>query len=390
MTPSESATATIVIIGGGVMGVSAAFHLAEAGVSPIIVLDKGDLGGGSTTKAAGGVRAQFSDPINIALGLRGLAAFENFATRPGYPIDLHQPGYLFLLTSPEQVHDYEQAIDLQRSMGVATELLSPQQAQKLSPSISIDRVLAAAFHPRDGYCSPDSVVQGYASAARRLGVTFRTHEEVTDIITDDGAITAVVTDRGTIHTSTVICAAGAWSKAIGSMAGVPLPVEALRRQILVTEPLPAPLEHLFPATMPMTIDAATTFYFHREGPGVLLGMSFRDEKLGLQFDYSDEWMPSLVAAMEDRCPALLDVGIAHRWAGLYEVTPDHNALVGESADVSRFLYACGFSGHGFLQGPAIGEVLRDLYLGHDPVVDIAPFRADRFAHGTHRREVHIV
>lgn len=390
MTTAIPTTASIVIIGGGVMGTSTAFHLAEAGVSNIVLVEQGELGGGSTTKAAGGVRAQFSDPINVALGLRGLDAFENFATRPGYPIDLHQPGYLFLLTSQEQVRDYEQAIALQRSMGVSTRLLSPQEAQELSPAISLDGVLAAAFHARDGYCSPDSVVQGYASAARRLGVTFRTHTEVTDIVTEGDTITAVVTDHGPIETSTVICTAGAWSRAIGAMAGVSLPVEALRRQILITEPLPDHLESLFPRTTPMTIDAATTFYFHREGPGVLLGMSFHDEKPGFALDYSEAWMPSLVAAIEDRCPALLDVGIAHRWAGLYEVTPDHNALVGESPNVSRFLYACGFSGHGFLQGPAIGEVLRDLYLGRDPVVDVAPFQADRFAHGAHRREVHIV
>lgn len=390
MTTAIPTTASVVIIGGGVMGTSTAFHLAEAGVSNIVLVEQGELGGGSTTKAAGGVRAQFSDPINIALGLRGLNAFEKFATRPGYPIDLHQPGYLFLLTSSEQVRDYESAITLQQSMGVMTELLSPEAARKLSPSISLDGVLAAAFHPRDGYCSPDSVVQGYAGAARHMGVTILTHTRVTGISCEDGVITAVNTERGQIATSTVVSTAGAWSKDVGDFVNVELPVQALRRQILVTEALPGHLESLFPRTMPMTIDAATTFYFHREGPGVLLGMSYQQEQPGFNLDYSEAWLPSLVAAMEDRCPALLDLGIAHRWAGLYEVTPDHNALVGESPDVSRFLYACGFSGHGFLQGPAIGEVLRDIYLGVDPVVDVAAFRADRFERGAHRREVHIV
>lgn len=145
-----------------------------------------------------------------------------------------------------------------------------------------------------------------------------------------------------------------------------------------------------PESMPMTIDAASTFYFHREGPGVLLGMSYQAEQPGFRWNYSEEWLPDLVAAMEARCPALLDVGVAHRWTGMYEVTPDHNALVGESSVVSRFLYATGFSGHGFLQGPAIGEVVRDLYLGVEPVVDVAPFTAERFVDGGLRGEVNIV
>jgi sarcosine oxidase subunit beta len=174
------------------------------------------------------------------------------------------------------------------------------------------------------------------------------------------------------------------------MAGVDLPVVPLRRQILITEPLDDATRSLMPETMPMTIDAATTFYFHREGPGVLLGMSFQSEEAGFRWDYSEEWLPDLVEAMEARCPALLDVGVAHRWTGMYEVTPDHNALVGESSEVSRFLYATGFSGHGFLQGPAIGEVVRDLYLGVEPVVDVSPFTAERFADGGLRGEVNIV
>jgi sarcosine oxidase subunit beta len=142
--------------------------------------------------------------------------------------------------------------------------------------------------------------------------------------------------------------------------------------------------------MPMTIDASTTFYLHREGPGILLGMSYQAEQPGFTEEYSEEWLPDLMEAIEQRCPDLLDVGIAHRWVGLYEVTPDHNALVGEAPDVSRFLYAAGFSGHGFLQGPAIGEVIRDLYLGVEPFIDVSPFAADRFATGTFRGEVNIV
>ena len=165
------------------------------------------------------------------------------------------------------------------------------------------------------------------------------------------------------------------------MVGIDLPIEPLRRQILITEPLSEEQAALFPAGMPMTIDAATTFYLHREGPAILLGMSYRAEEPGFREDYSDAWLPDLTDAIEQRCPDLLDVGIAHQWVGFYEVTPDHNALVGESAEVSRFLYAAGFSGHGFLMGPAVGEVVRDLYLGREPVVDVSSLTAERFASG---------
>ena len=382
--------AGVVVIGGGIMGTSIAFHLAEAGVSDILLLEQSDLGSGSTCKAAGGVRAQFSDPVNIALGLRGLDAFEDFPNRPGQEIDLHQPGYLFLLTDLDQVAVYEQSVAVQNAMGVPSRIISAEEAKVLAPAIDITGVLAAAYHQRDGYCSPESVVLGYASGARRYGATVRTGVTVTGIDVVDGTITAVRTDQGSVRTSTVVCAAGAWSQTVGAMAGVDLPVIPLRRQILITEPLDDATSALMPESMPVTIDAASTFYFHREGPGVLLGMSYQAEQPGFREDYSEEWLPDLVAAMEARCPTLLDVGVAHRWTGMYEVTPDHNALVGESTTVSRFLYATGFSGHGFLQGPAIGEVMRDVYLGVEPVIDVAPFTAERFAEGGLRGEVNIV
>lgn len=382
--------ASVVVIGGGSMGTSIAFHLAEAGVPGVLLLEQGELGSGSTCKAAGGVRAQFSDPINIDLGRRGLSAFEDFPTRPGQDIDLRQPGYLFLLTSDEQVAVYEESAALQNAMGVPTRIITTDEIARLNPLVDLDGVLAGSFHARDGYCSPESVTLGYATGARRFGATIRTHVTVTDILTSGGEITAVVTDRGTVRTSAVVCAAGAWSREIGAMAGVDLPVEPLRRQILITEPLPEELSPLVTHATPMTIDAASTFYFHREGPGILLGMSYRDEVPGFQWNYSEDWLPDLMTAMDRVAPALLDVGVAHRWVGMYEVTPDHNALLGETADRSRFLYACGFSGHGFLQSPAVGEVMRDLYLGHPSDIDVSGFDATRFAAGLTRGEVNIV
>lgn len=377
------------------MGVSVAFHLAEAGVPDVLLVERDQLGSGSTSKAAGGVRAQFSDALNIALGARSLEAFERFRERPGGAIDLHRVGYLFLLTRRRDVAAYEASVALQNEMGVPSRMLEPAEASMLAPIVRRKGVLAAAFHAGDGFCTPEGVVSGYAAGARRHGATLLTGVEVTGVETASSSsgpatITAVVTSAGTVRTSTVICCAGAWSARLGDLVGVRLPVTPLRRQILVTEPLPEFLAALAPPTMPMTIDVRSTFYLHREGPGMLLGMSYRDERPGYSTELSEDWLPDLTAAIEKRAPRLLTVGVAHGWAGLYENTPDHNALIGEAPGVARFLYATGFSGHGFLQGPAVGEVLRDLYLGREPFVDVSPLSATRFADGAARPERNIV
>ena len=378
--------ASVIIVGGGVIGTSIAFHLAEAGVTDVLLLDRGELGGGSTCRAAGGVRAQFSDELNIALGARSLAAFARFGERPGQEIDLHRVGYLVLLSTPEQVAAFERDVKLQNELGISSRMIDPGEARRLSPLIDTDGVLAAAFSPDDGHCTPESVVLGYATAARRLGAVLRTGADVLDLKREGDRVSAVVTDQGTISADTVICAAGPWSAAIGGMAGVELPVQPLRRQVMFTEAMPD-----LPPVVPFTIDFATTFYFHREGRGLLLGMSDPDQEPGFHLDYSEDWLPRLGRAIETRAPHLLDVGLTPGWAGLYEVTPDHNALLGRSAETSNFLYATGFSGHGFLQAPAVGEVMRDLCLDRAPFVDVGPLSARRFADGAETRpETHIV
>ncbi len=372
-------------MGGGVMGTSIAFHLAEAGVRDVVLVERAGLGSGSTCKAAGGVRAQFSDALNIELGARSLAAFGRFGERPGQEIDLHRVGYLFLLATADQVTTFEASVALQNSLGVPSRLIDPAEAARLSPLISTDGLLAAAYSPDDGHCTPESVVLGYATAARRLGATLLIGCDVTGVEVAGGAIEAVVTSAGTIRTSTVICAAGAWSAAVAEMAGTFLPVVPYRRQILFTEPVAS-----LPPRMPMTIDFATTFYFHGEGQGLLLGMSDPDEEPGFDLELSDAWLPRLTEAMQLRAPSILDMGITSGWAGLYEVTPDHNALIGEIMGISRFLYATGFSGHGFLQAPAIGEVVRDLVLGEQPFVDVSPLSVERFAADRSRPEINLV
>ncbi|MEV0936671.1 FAD-binding oxidoreductase [Streptomyces phaeochromogenes] len=377
--------AGVVVIGGGVMGTSIAYHLARAGVPDVVLVERDELASGSTSRAAGGVRAQFSDELNIQLGARSLEAFARFGEETGHDIGLHRVGYLFLLSTPEEVEAFEAGVRLQNGLGVPSRMLDPAEARRLSPLITTDGLLAAAFSPDDGHCTPEAVVHGYAAAARRHGVEVVRHCEVTGIETRGDDITAVVTDLGRIGTSAVVCAAGAWSRAVGAMAGVDLPVEPLRRQIAVTEPVPD-----LPPDLPMTIDFTSSLYFHTEGPGLLVGMSDPDETTGFATETHDRWIPRLCEAMEHRAPALLDLRRTGGWAGLYEITPDHNALIGEASSVSRFLYATGFSGHGFLQGPAVGEVVRDLFLGHDPFVDITPLRAERFAADALRPEVNCV
>lgn len=386
MIPSQ---ADIVVIGGGVIGLATAYHLAAAGHGSVLLLEKSSFGSGSTCRSAGGVRAQFSDEINIRLGQRGLRVFERFEELLGQQIDFHQVGYLFLLDNAEDVATFERSVALQNSLGVPSQMISPAEAQRISPLISTDGLLAAAFSPEDGHCDPASVCQGYAAGARRHGATLIAGCAVTGALVDRSGpaprIRGVVTEAGVVETERVVIATGAWSREVGQWFGVDLPVEPLRRQILVTEPVP----DLRPDT-PMTIDFGSTLYFHNEGPGLLMGMSDPHATPGFRLAVDDAWMPGLVEALGRRAPGLADVGIAHQWAGLYEVTPDANGLVGAAQELPGLYYCTGFSGHGFLLGPALGEVMADLVRGEDPFVDVSGFDVRRFAGGGLRPEINII
>ncbi|GAB3700055.1 NAD(P)/FAD-dependent oxidoreductase [Mariniluteicoccus flavus] len=377
--------ASVVIIGGGVMGVATAYELANAGVTDVLLLEAAGFGEASTCRAAGGVRAQFSDEVNIQLGARSLETFENFQQKFDQDIDLHQVGYLFLLDNDQALKAFERNAELQTGLGLESHIISVEEAKRRSPYISTDGLVAAAWTPRDGHCTPESVVGGYVRAARKAGATLVNNCRVTGIDVVDGQIRGVETEAGRVETDTVICAAGAWSKQVGDWVGVSLPVEPLKRQILITEAIPG-----LPADTPFTIDQATTLYFHNEGPGLLLGMSYSQQEPGFHTTQTDDWLDELAEAMERRIPSLAEVGFASGWAGLYENTPDHNALIGEAEGVSRFLYCTGFAGHGFLQGPACGEVMRDLYLGTEPFVDVSGMDARRFASADLRPEFNIV
>ncbi|MFF0064716.1 NAD(P)/FAD-dependent oxidoreductase [Streptomyces sp. NPDC005279] len=380
-------SAEVVIVGGGVVGASVAFHLAEAGVRDILVLERDEPASGSSGKPIGGIRAQFSDPLNIRLGQRSLEAWRAFTTRPGVGIGIESVGYLFLLGSEEEVETFQQAVDVQNELGVRSGIVTPREAHELCPYVDPRSIVAAAYSPDDGHALPKAAVHGYLRAARRLGATLRTHCTVTGIDVDGGRVRAVRTTSGTVRTAAVVCAAGPWSAAVGAMAGVDLPVTPLRRQIGLTGPL-SPL----PPRVPFTLDFGSTLYFHNDGAGgLVLGLSDPRQEPGFGREFSQEWLEPFREAATRRAPALAGLEARSGWAGLYEMTPDRNALIGRAGEVSGFLYATGFSGHGFLQAPAVGEIVRDLYLDRTPF-NVGPLSAARF--GGHaaavRPEAHII
>jgi sarcosine oxidase, subunit beta len=349
-----------VVIGGGALGAATAFHLRRLGVEDVVLLERDALASGSTSKSAGGIRAQFADELNIRIALRSLAEFEAMADE----ISFRQHGYLFLLTSVDDVATFRDALALQASLGVPSRELGRDEVLELVPQLAVDDVLAATFCPRDGYATPEAVVQWYAR-----GLDVRQGCAATRVVVRAGRVESVETTAGPIATGTVVCCAGVWSREIAATAGVSLPVEGEARTMWFT-----PHDGGLPERLPLTIDFATGFYFHREGPGIAFGG--RDD--------------SVFEPAVHRLPVLADLPVQTSWWGYYDVSPDWNALVGESRDVSRFLYATGFSGHGFQQAPAVGEHLAELVVGREPTLDLSAFSADRFAAGAARPESFVV
>lgn len=372
-------SASVVVIGGGVMGTSIAYHLAASGVPDVLLVERDELASGSTCKAAGGVRATFSNPANIAIGLRGLQVYAEFADLYGQDVDFRRDGYLYLLSDQASLENFTEQVAVHNRHGVPSAIVDPEEAKRISPLIRPDDLLGACWSPRDGKATPEAVVMGYAAAARRHGARIVRHCEVLDITRRGATITGVVTAHGTVATGVVVCAAGAWSAAIGDMLGITIPVTPVRRQIAFTEPVAD-----LPAHSPsLTIDFPSNFYFHPEGAGLLLGWSDPAEKPGFNLKFElDDWLMG-VGEIAERCaPAVLDYGIRTGWAGLYEVTPDCNQIIDRPGEVDGLLIATGYSGHGFLMGPATGEIIRDLYHGRAPDYDISGFTLDRFADAT--------
>ena len=384
-------SADVVIVGGGCMGASVAYHLARRGVTDVVLLEREKLlASGSTGRNAGGVRHQFSNAANIRLSIESIALLERFKDEIGYEIDFHQDGYLFLLSTAASVETFRQNVALQRSFGIDVEWLAADEAARLAPGLATDGVLGATLCRRDGIADPNGVTMGFAKAAQAMGTTIERDTEVTGITVDRGRVSGVNTTRGAIAAPIVVNAAGPHARAIGRMAGIDVPVDPYRRHIFIAQPASPLRAAALPASKIMVIDFETTFYFHREGAGLLFGMSDPGEPS--TFDTTVRWdflaQATDIAVM--RVPALADASISHAWAGLYEMTPDANPIIGPARDVPGFFLINGFSGHGFQHSPAGGRILADLIVGENPAMDLAPFALERLAAGTAARERYVV
>jgi sarcosine oxidase subunit beta len=379
------------------MGASVAFHLTRRGVTDIVLIEReAQLAAGSTGRNAGGVRHQFSTEHNIRLSIESIAALEQFETDVGASIDLHQDGYLFLLSREADVRVFRASVDLQRRLGVPVEWLTPGEAARLAPGLSVDGVLAATYCARDGIADPNGVTTGYARAAREGGADVVRGCEVTGIDVMNGRVAGVRTTNGAVSARIVVNAAGAWAGQVARMAGIDVPVTPLRRHIFMAQPArhttwdDAPHRGKVPSTRILVIDFATSFYFHREGGQLLFGMGDPAEQAGFDTTVRWDFLPEVVEAGVSRLPALADAMVSHAWAGLYEMTPDAMPVIGPASGCDGFYVIAGFSGHGFQHAPAAGRVLADLIAGRDPAFDLTPFALGRFAAGTQTAERHVV
>jgi sarcosine oxidase, subunit beta len=380
-------TSPIVIIGGGVMGASTAYHLARRGCTDVVLLEREAFFGlGATGRCAGGIRYQFSTEINIRLSQLSLPMLERFEAETGQAIDLQWPGYLFLLTREQDIARFQQNVALQHSLGVATEWLNGDDIRRRLPQLAADDVLAGTYHAGDGLADPNGVVNGYINAARRLGVKAFTETAVTGIQSNQGKVTAVHTNQGAIQCDIVVNAAGPWSGVVSDMAGVPLPLTPIRRQMLTTTRLPE-----IPKDFPFIIDFAQSLYFHREGEGLLTGMSNPHEKPGFDQNVDDDWEFTHMEAAITRLPLLAHAGRLSGWAGLYEVTPDAHPILGPVPQLDGYYLVTGFSGHGFMHGPASGLLLAEFILDGQPSsLDVSMLDYQRFAENRLIQEYNVV
>jgi len=379
-------TADVVIAGGGCMGCSVAWHLAQRGITNVVLLEREpQLAAGSTGKNAGGVRHQFSHPANIELSKESIAMIANFEEVVGTPIDFHQDGYLFLLSKAADVETFRKNVALQQQHGVDVRWVSNDDARELSPGLDLTGVKGATYCPQDGVADPNGVTMGFARGAQAKGVEIVRDVELNGVRLERNRVVEVRTSRGNISTPILVNAAGPWAKSIGRMLGVDVPVEPERRHIFIAA---APgggswdddrHRGRVPASKLLVIDFESTFYFHREGGGLLFGMGDPDERPGFDITVRWDFLPKVIEVAMQRLPALADAAVSHAWAGLYEMTPDHNPIIGPSADVDGFYTIAGFSGHGFQHAPAAGRILADVIAGRDPQFDLTPFALDRFS-----------
>jgi sarcosine oxidase subunit beta len=379
-------TAEAVIIGGGVMGASIAYHLAARGMRDILLLEKDEFfGQGATGRCAGGVRYQFATEVNVRLSIASLPMLERFEAELGQPIDYRKCGYLFVLSSPEDVSVFQNNLAMQNRLGAGTLWLDGDEIRRRLPLMRLEDILGGTFNPRDGTVDPNSVVMGYINAGQRIGVKAMTGVEVIGLSVRSGKISAVLTHQGQIATNLVVNAAGPWAGLVAAQAGVDIPLAAVRRQWFTTTPLPE-----IPPDFPFVIDFAQSLYFHREGSGLLIGMSNPDEPPGFDQSVDPEWESVNIEAAAERLPLMETASLASRLAGLYEVTPDAHPIFGKTP-VKGFYVCTGFSGHGFMHGPISGVLMSEIILdGKAFTVDVSMLDLARFEEDRLIREYNVV
>ena len=377
-----SETADVVIIGSGIVGSSVAYHLTDQGCTNVLVIERdAHQGKGSTGKSMGGVRAQFSTPVNIEMSRYSIDFFSRFEEVVGHPADYRPHGYLFCATTAAHLDYLKANRERQQKLGVTNvEFVNRQEIQKFVPQMYVDDLIGGTFCPTDGFVDPHSVMMGFMLNAREKGARLWLDTTVTAIERDrSNRITSVDTTRGTVSTNVVVNAAGAWAKQVANMAGTELPVEPLRRQLVPTEPFDQ-----LPQRFPMVIDMSTGFHFRREGKGILLAWNDPAETPGFKTDFDVSFIEKILTHAAARVPCLAEASVNPRraWAGLYEMTPDHHAIIGPAPDVEGLFFVNGFSGHGVMHSPASGRITADLILsGKSEVTDATQLSVTRFKEG---------
>ncbi len=373
-------TADVVIVGGGIVGSSIAWHLTDAGCKSVLVIERESAQGkGSTGKSMGGVRAQFSTPINIEMSLYSIPFYATFDERLGYPAGYRPQGYLFLATKQSHLDYLRANFAKQTALGLKTvRILSAEEIKSMLPQLRSDDILGGSFCSTDGFVDPYSAMNGFMACAIEKGATLWKKSEVTGLVTDAHGIAAVDTTRGRVLTRKVVNAAGAWAAQLATMAGVDLPVYPLRRMLVPSEPFDD-----FPHSSPMVIDMSTGFHFRPEGRGFLLAWNDPEEMPGYKADFEPAFIEKILVHAADRVPVFENLAINPKraWAGLYEMSPDHHAILGPVAAVPGLYLANGFSGHGVMHAPSTGKILSDLIMeGRTRVVsNVELLSFERFA-----------
>jgi sarcosine oxidase subunit beta len=368
-------TASAIIVGGGVVGCSIAYHLAGRGLRDVLVLERETVGSGTTSKAAGGIRAQFPTETEIRFSLESIGVLERFEDEFGVDPGYRKIGYLFLVSDAADLRRFEERIALQRRLGVDVRVITPDDARKLVPALRVDDLLAAVWGPGDGLAGPAEVTAGFARRARERGVRIAEGVRVTAIERDGDRVTGVTTTDGAVSAPLVVNAAGPAAARVARMAGVEVAVHPRRRHIFFTEPFPE-----IPGPVPLTTDRASGFYFRKELEQVLLSPGDVQD-IGEDFEVPMDaaMVGEAVQKAVDRVPLLEQARIAGGWAGLRPLTPDDHAIIGWAPGVTGFFLAVGFGGHGFQHSPATGRHVAAWIVDGKPAMDLSLFDPARFA-----------